>query len=78
MQGRKVVLNPGRRRLKGGEAGVFVAASQAELDDALTRSFSRVLHPTSSTHFVGPNLGRTPAMVRRCSCLLLLPCRLQA
>ncbi len=45
VQGRKVVLNPGRRRLKGGEAAVCVATSQVALDEALTRSFSRSLHP---------------------------------
>ena len=45
---------------------MFVAASQAELDDALTRSFSRVQHPTSSTHFLDPNLGRTPTTVHCC------------
>lgn len=59
-----MVLNPGRRRLKGGEAGVFVAVSQAELDEALTRSFSRALHPASGTHFLRPGLGRDSAAVR--------------
>lgn len=58
-----MVLNPGRRRLKGGESGVFVAVSQAELDEALTRSFSRALHPASSSHLLDPELRRGPALV---------------
>ena len=61
VQGRKVVLNPGRRRLKGGEAAVCVATSQVALDEALTRSFSRSLHPASGT--LSPDLGRGPATV---------------
>ncbi len=60
-QGRKVVLNPGRRRLKGGEAAVCVATSQAALDEALTRSFSRALHPASGT--LSPDLAQGPATV---------------
>ncbi|EIE18822.1 hypothetical protein COCSUDRAFT_59753 [Coccomyxa subellipsoidea C-169] len=52
MAGKKVVLNPGRRRLKGGEAGVFMATSQAALDDALTRPFSRPLHPSDPRHYL--------------------------
>lgn len=62
VQGRKVVLNPGRRRLKGGEAAVCVATSQTALDEALMRSFSRALHPASGT--LSPNLGRGPATAR--------------
>ena len=52
MQGKKVVLNPGRRRLKGGEAGVFMATSQAALNEALTRRFSRPLHPADPRHYL--------------------------
>ena len=63
VQGRKVVLNPGRRRLKGGEAAVCVATSQAALDEALTRRFSRALHPLSGTHSLSPDLARGPATV---------------
>ncbi len=50
MVGKKVVLNPGRRRLKGGESGVFMAISQDALDDALKRPFSRPLHPSDPRH----------------------------
>ena len=64
VQGRKVVLNPGRRRLKGGEAAVCVATSQAALDEALARRFSRALHPLSGTHSLSPDLARGPATVR--------------
>jgi hypothetical protein len=56
-----VVLNPGRRRLKGGESGVFVATSQAVLDEALTRSFSHALHPASISHFLKPDIGQVSA-----------------
>lgn len=49
-----MVLNPGRRRLKGGEAGVFMATSQAALNDALTRRFSRPLHPSDPRHYLDP------------------------
>lgn len=54
MQGKKVVLNPGRRRLKGGEAGVFMATSQVALNEALTRRFSRPLHPSDPRHYLDP------------------------
>ena len=71
-----MVLNPGRRRLKGGESGVFVAVSQAELDEALTRSFSRALHPASSSHLLDPEQRREPALVFSSPALgRSLPCR---
>jgi len=54
MAGKKVVLNPGRRRLKGGEMGIFMATSQAALDDALQRAFSRPLHPSDPAHALNP------------------------
>ncbi len=50
MSGKKVVLNPGRRRLKGGESGVFMATSHDALDEALKRAFSRPLHPSDPRH----------------------------
>ncbi|BDA48910.1 probable potassium channel subfamily T member 2 at N-terminal half [Coccomyxa sp. Obi] len=50
MAGKKVVLNPGRRRLKGGESGVFMATSHDALDEALKRPFSRPLHPSDPRH----------------------------
>ncbi len=64
MAGKKVVLNPGRRRLKGGEAGVFMATSQAALDDALTRPFSRPLHPSDPRHYLDAPM---PAVSISCS-----------
>lgn len=67
-----MVLNPGRRRLKGGESGVFVATSQAALDEALTRSFSHALHPASISHFLKPNVDQAPAEVRPWPPFLLL------
>jgi hypothetical protein len=51
-----VVLNPGRLRLKGGESGIFMATSQAALDEALKCRLSRVLHDDNkrSVHSRGP------------------------
>ena len=67
-----MVLNPGRRRLKGGESGVFMATSQAALDEALTRSFTHALHPASISHFMKPDVDQAPAKVRPWPPFLLL------
>lgn len=60
-----MILNPGRRRLKGGETGIVIGTSQGAVDAALAQEFSAaepledVLDNLASTSDLQPSALRT-------------------
>lgn len=49
----QVILNPGRRRLQGGEAGIVIGTSQKAVDLAMSQNFT-VAPPLKDVEGRGP------------------------
>ena len=70
MRDKQVILNPGRRRLQGGEFGIVIGTSQNAVDNALSQQFTPAPPLEEMLENLNTSLGKAqPSIIRTLSTL---------